>query len=83
MLTSVTLRTVLQSFPDDDILDTVQKLINPPPGQLAAAGVLAGIIWKFFERVEAIVTDNKKLPRFKECGGERCAGQPLLSQWRK
>jgi hypothetical protein len=44
-----------------DILDTVQKLINSPPGQLAASGVLAGIVWKFFERVEAVLTDNTKL----------------------
>jgi hypothetical protein len=44
-----------------DILDTVQKFINSPPGQLAAGGVLAGIVWKFFERVEAVLTDNTKL----------------------
>ena len=34
-----------------DILTTITKLINSPPGQLAAGGVLAGIVWKFFERV--------------------------------
>jgi len=44
-----------------DVLDTVQKFINSPPGQLAAGGVLAGIVWKFFERVEAVLTDNTKL----------------------
>ena len=36
------------------------KLINSPPGQLAAGGVLAGIVWKFFERVEALLTDTTK-----------------------
>src|SRR5579863_7933453 len=42
-------------------LDTITKLIQSPPGQLAAGGVLAGIVWKFFERVEAVLTDNTKL----------------------
>jgi hypothetical protein len=44
-----------------DVLETVQKFINSPPGQLAAGGVLAGIVWKFFERVETVLTDNTKL----------------------
>jgi hypothetical protein len=44
-----------------DGLGAVQKFINSPPGQLAAGGVLAGIVWKFFERVEAVLTDNTKL----------------------
>jgi len=44
-----------------DVLDTIQKLINSPPGQLAAGGVLAGVVWKFFERIEAVLTDNTKL----------------------
>ena len=44
-----------------DVLDTVQKFVNSRPGQLAAGGVLAGIVWKFFERVEAVLTDNTKL----------------------
>jgi hypothetical protein len=38
-----------------DALTTVTNLINSPPGQLAAGGVLAGIVWKFFERVEAVL----------------------------
>src|ERR1700677_1973595 len=42
-------------------LDTITKLIQSPPGQLAAGGVLAGIVWKFFERVEAVLTENTKL----------------------
>ena len=40
-----------------DALTTITHLINSPPGQLAAGGVLAGIVWKFFERVEAVLTD--------------------------
>src|SRR5258708_24248775 len=44
-----------------DALTTITKLINSPPGQLAAGGVLAGIVWKFFERVEAVLTDQTKL----------------------
>jgi hypothetical protein len=32
-----------------DVLTTLTHLINSPPGQLAAGGVLAGIVWKFFE----------------------------------
>ena len=28
---------------------------------MAAGGVLAGIVWKFFERVEAVLTENTKL----------------------
>lgn len=39
-----------------DTLTTITKVINSPPGQLAAGGVLAGIVWKFFERVEAVLT---------------------------
>jgi len=27
-----------------DILDTIQKPINSPPGQLTAGGVLAGVV---------------------------------------
>ena len=35
-----------------DILTTITKLINSPPGQLVAGGALAGVVWKFFERVD-------------------------------
>jgi hypothetical protein len=38
-----------------DTLTTITHLINSPPGVLAAAGVPAGIVWKFFERVEALL----------------------------
>jgi hypothetical protein len=34
-----------------DAFTTITKLINSPPGQLAAGGVLAGIVWKFFKNV--------------------------------
>ncbi len=44
-----------------DALTNIAKLINSPPGQLAAGGVLAGIVWKFFERVEAVLNDDTKL----------------------
>ena len=43
-----------------DALTTVTKLINSPPGQIAAGGVLVGIVWKFFERVEAVLTEQAK-----------------------
>jgi hypothetical protein len=44
-----------------DTLTTITHLINSPPGQLAAGGVLAGIVWKFFERVESVLKDDTKL----------------------
>lgn len=44
-----------------DALETIQKLISSRPGQLAAGGVLAGIVLKSFERMEAVLTDNTKL----------------------
>lgn len=44
-----------------DVLDTITKLIQSPPGQLVSGGVLAGIVWKFFERVESVLNENTKL----------------------
>src|ERR1022692_4337757 len=44
-----------------DTLTTFMKLIQSPPGQLVAGGALAGIVWKFFERVEAVLNENTKL----------------------
>ena len=41
-----------------DTLTTVTHLINSPPGQLAAGGVLAGIVWKFFERVGGVLNEQ-------------------------
>ncbi len=43
-----------------DTFTTITTFINSPPGQLAAGGVLGGIVWKFFERVEALLTDRAK-----------------------
>src|SRR5260370_27982227 len=40
--------------------DTLTKFINSPPGQVAAGSVLAGIVWKLFEKVESILTDDTK-----------------------
>jgi hypothetical protein len=44
-----------------DTLTTITKIVNSPPGQLVAGGVLAGIVWKFFERVDAVLTDQTRL----------------------
>jgi hypothetical protein len=44
-----------------DALTTITNLINSPPGQLVAGGVLAGIVWKFFEKVESVLKDDTKL----------------------
>jgi len=44
-----------------DALTTITKLINSPPGQLVAGGILAGIVWKFFERVESVLNEDTKL----------------------
>ena len=44
-----------------DALTTVTNIINSPPGQVAAGAALAGIVWKFFERVEAVLKDDTKL----------------------
>ena len=44
-----------------DTLTTITNLINSPPGQLVAGGVLAGIVWKFFERVESVLNEDTKL----------------------
>jgi hypothetical protein len=44
-----------------DAFTTVTNLINSPPGQLVAGATLAGFVWKFFERVEAVLNDDTKL----------------------
>jgi hypothetical protein len=44
-----------------DAFDTVTKVVQSPPGQLAAGAALGGIVWKFFERVEAVLKDDTKL----------------------
>lgn len=43
-----------------DTLTTITNLITSPPGQIAAGGLLAGIVWKFFERVDAVLSDQTK-----------------------
>jgi hypothetical protein len=43
-----------------DVIGTITNVINSPPGQLAAGAALGGIVWKFFERVEAVLTDQTK-----------------------
>jgi len=44
-----------------DSFTTITHFINSPPGQLAAGAALAGIVWKFFERVEAVLNEDTKL----------------------
>jgi hypothetical protein len=44
-----------------NVFTNITNLISSPPGQIAAGGVLAGIVWKFFEKVEAVLTENTKL----------------------
>src|ERR1017187_6035012 len=61
-------------------LDTITKIINSPPGQLAAGGVLAGIVWKFFERVEAVLTDQTKLEIAVWLLGGKVGG-PKVQPW--
>ena len=43
-----------------DALTNITNFVNSPPGQLAAGAVLAGIVWKFFERVEGLLTEQTK-----------------------
>src|SRR5712692_11213571 len=45
----------------DNIADTVTNLINSPPGQLVAGSALAGMVWVFSERVEAVLAEDTKL----------------------
>jgi hypothetical protein len=41
-------------------LPSVTAFINSPPGQLVAGAALAGIVWKFFDKVEGVLTDQTK-----------------------
>ena len=43
-----------------EYLRLFERFLNSPPGQFTAAVVLATVVWKFFERVEAILTDQTK-----------------------
>jgi hypothetical protein len=42
------------------IITTVTTLITSPPGQVLAGGVLGGIVWKFFERLETLLAEQTK-----------------------
>src|SRR5882757_2969914 len=42
-------------------IDGFTNIVNSPPAQLVAGGVLAGIVWKFFERVESILRESTKV----------------------
>jgi hypothetical protein len=44
-----------------DTFTTITTFINSPPGQVVAGGVLGGVVWKFFERVESLLTENSKV----------------------
>lgn len=44
-----------------DTLTSITNLITSPPTQLAAGGLLAGIVWKLFERLENVLTSQTKL----------------------
>ena len=44
-----------------DALDSITKIISSPPSQLIAGAALAGIVWKFFERVESVLNEDTKL----------------------
>src|SRR5258708_4170417 len=44
-----------------DTFTTITTFINSPPGQVVAGGVLAGIVWKFFGRVENVLNEDTKL----------------------
>lgn len=63
-----------------DALTTITHLINSPPGQLAAGGVLAGIVWKFFERVESVLNENTKLEIAVWLVGRKPLG-PKVEPW--
>ncbi len=63
-----------------DTFDTITHLINSPPGQLVAGGILAGIVWKFFERLEAVLTDQTKLEIAVWLVGRKKVG-PKVEPW--
>jgi hypothetical protein len=44
-----------------DAFEMFTKFVQSPPGQFAVGGALGGIVWKFFERVEAVLKDDTKL----------------------
>jgi hypothetical protein len=42
-------------------LPAIAEFLTKPPAQFVAGGVLGGIVWIFFEKVEAVLSDNTKL----------------------
>ena len=60
-------------------LDTLTKFVNSPGGVLTAGAVLAGFVWKFFERVEAVLTDQTKFEIAVWLLGIRL--KPTLQSW--
>jgi hypothetical protein len=40
--------------------DAIQSFVNAPPGQVVAGSILAGIVWKFFEKIENVLSDETK-----------------------
>jgi hypothetical protein len=44
-----------------DALTNISNFIISPPGQLTAGAAVAGIVWKFFEKVESVLKDDTKL----------------------
>jgi hypothetical protein len=57
--------------------ESLTKFINSPPGVLVAGGVLAGIVWKFFEGVDAVLNDATKKGSPQEFGRTRILGRFL------
>src|SRR5262245_9122529 len=49
-----------------DTFTTITTFINSPPGQVAAGGVLGGIVWKFFKNVGDALNEktNKEIARW-------------------
>ena len=65
---------------DSGLADAIQKFINSPPSQLAAGGVLAGIVWKFFDRVDGVLKDDTKLEIAVWLVGRKPLG-PKVQRW--
>ncbi len=40
--------------------DAIRSFVNAPPGQLVAGSILAGLVWKFFEKIETVLSDETK-----------------------
>jgi hypothetical protein len=42
-------------------VDIIQKFINSPPGAAVAGAALASSVWKAFDKIESILSDQTKL----------------------